>query len=194
MPNQERYRELLENIREAHAEHKKIWEEKKRRTKNSAKAYEAADAANRVLILRLRELYETTLTPRRAAFLKGNPQAIDEIISFLGVDVPAFRTGYDKEWFYGKLKKLSLSEEQIAALRGIALARCASNEYRREDSELRRLMIGLADMEFLEKIAAIPSKKASRVEGHKRRMLQVVLAGRKDLREAVKNTGNATVS
>ncbi|HET9801907.1 MAG TPA: hypothetical protein VFP96_01600 [Candidatus Acidoferrum sp.] len=194
MPNEERYRELLENIREAHAEHKRIWEDKKRRTKNNTKAYAAADAANRVLILRLRELYETALTPRRAAFLKGNSQAVDEIISFLGVDVPAFRTGYDKEWYYRKLKKLSLSEEQIATLRRIALARCASNEYRREDSELRRLMIRLADMEFLEEVAAIASKKASRVEGHKRRMLQVVLAGRKDLREAVKNEGKTTAS
>ncbi len=160
----------------------------KEETKNNTKAYEAADDANRALILRLQELYETALVPRRAAFLKGNSLAIDEIISFLAVDIPAFRTVYDKEWYYKRLKKLPLTGEQIEQLQNIALARCSSSEYRREDSELRRLMTRLANQEFLAKVEAIPSRKGSRIEGHKNRMREVVLAGRKNLREALKDT------
>jgi len=182
MPNRERYRLLLEHIYRAHAEHRKIWEETKRKTGNNTEAYKTAQKASRELFRNLEVLYETTLTPLRQAFLEGQSQAIGEIITFLGVDIPAFRVGYDKEWYYRKLKKLKLSPEQLEELQQIALARCASKEYRREDSELRRLMILVADQKFLDQVIAIPSEKGSRVERHKSRMLQVILEGRKDLR------------
>jgi hypothetical protein len=67
------------------------------------------------------------------------------------------------------LKKAALSQEQIEKLRALALTRCASNESRREDSQLRRLMIRLADIQFLNRVAAIASRPQSRVEGHKKR-------------------------
>jgi len=137
MSNQERYRELLENIREAHAKHRKVWEDTKRETGDNGKAYKAAKAEHRELCGHLQTLYETRLTPLREPFLAGRPKVIDEIISLLEIDVPAFRVGYDKEWYYGKLKKLTLNTEQAERLCLIALARCASSEYRREDSEIR---------------------------------------------------------
>jgi hypothetical protein len=95
----------------------------------------------------LRLLYTAHLEPLCERFLKADSSVIDEVIVFLEVDVPAFQSGYNKEWYFKALKKLPLSEKQIEKLRNLALLRCASNEYRREDSELRRLMIRLADIE-----------------------------------------------
>lgn len=108
--------------------------------------------------------------------------AVYELIEYLSADVPAFGSGYAKERFYRRLKRLPLIEGQVSRLCEIAFERCASGEYRRDDSELRRLMIRLADWDFLNRVAAIPAQAGSRIDGHKRRMLQVVLGGRKDLR------------
>jgi hypothetical protein len=71
------------------------------------------------------------------------------------------------------LKRTVLSEEQIQRFRKIAWARCRSNDYWREDGELRRLMIQLADEPFARQVTAIPGSKGSRVEGYKQRMLEV---------------------
>lgn len=91
--------------------------------------------------------------------------------------------GYAKERYYRKLKHVELTPEQIGKIKAIAIARCASNEYRREDLELRCLMIKLADFEFLEKLTEIPARKGSRVEGHKKRMIAAVLQRRKTCEE-----------
>ena len=192
MTSQESYRELLESIREAHARHRKVWEDTKRETGDSGKAYKAAKAEQLELYRHLQTLYETRLTPLQEPFLAGRPEAIDEIISFLEIDVPAFRVGYDKEWYYGKLKKLTLNPEQAERLRLIALARCSSNEYRREDSEIRKLMVRLADPKFIHSVTAIRSQKGSRVDWHKSKMLRVVLQGRQDLRDQLKSMPGST--
>src|SRR5258708_2741646 len=82
-----------------------------------------------------RKLYETCLQSLRDPFLAGESPAIDEIVTFIEVDLPGIRTGYDKEYYLTKIKKLKLSERQMDRLRAVALKRCASNEYRREDGE-----------------------------------------------------------
>jgi hypothetical protein len=115
----------------------------------------------------------------------GNEFLVDEVLEFLAVDVLAFGCGYAKEKCYRRLKHVELSPSQIGRIKDIALKRCASNEYRREDSELRRLVVKIADLEFLENIAGISAGDSSRVAEHKKRMIESILAGRKDLREAV---------
>jgi hypothetical protein len=183
MATRRRYEELLENIRKAHDAHQKAfraagsWHGKDREAVVSAR--KTLDEFNR----QLRLLYSGQLEPLRARFLERDANAISEVITFLEADVPAFQSGYNKEWYYGKLKQMILRDEHIERLRQIALARCASNEYRREDSELRRLMIKLADMDFLNAVAEIPVRKGSRADGHKMRMIEVVFRGRKDLRD-----------
>jgi hypothetical protein len=67
----------------------------------------------------------------------------------------------------------------------IALARWASNECRREGWELR-LMVRLADAKFMEQVQAIPARSGSRVFVHQDRMLDVILAHRKDLGDQLK--------
>lgn len=49
-------------------------------------------------------------------------------------------------------------------------------------------MIRLADLDFLNRVAAIPALPGSRIEGQKRRMFQVVFGGRKDLRKRLLET------
>jgi hypothetical protein len=71
-------------------------------------------------------------------------------------------------------------------VREIALARWASNEYRREDGELRRLMVRLADAKFREQVQAIPARSGSRIFVHKDRTLDVIIAHRKDLGDQLK--------
>ena len=107
--------------------------------------------------------------------------AVNEIISFLEADFAAFRSGYSKERYYRKLKSLKLSANQIGRLQEIALKRCASAEHRREDSELRRLMIRLADSEFVERIRGLHDSPNPHVQRKETLMLEVILRGRKDL-------------
>jgi len=129
---------------------------------------------------------DVRITPLINALRPGNEHVIDEILEFLAVDVLAFGCGYAKEKCYRRLKHVELSPSQAGRIKDIALKRCASNEYRRDDTELRRLIAKIADLEFLEKIAAIPAHDGSRVAGHKERMIRAVFDGRKDLRDELK--------
>lgn len=184
MPSRERYRELLENVRRADLDFKNAYRVAKESRDKTLKRRGEAEA-------QLEEFYEqlrvlgVLLEDIRKRVQDGSSKAIDELIEYLAVDLPAFRSGYAKERFYRMLKKASLTQAQIDRLREIALARCASSEYRRDDSELRRVMIRLADLDFLNRVAAIPSSTGSRIERHKRRMFEVVLGGRKDLRKSL---------
>jgi hypothetical protein len=183
MSNRERYRQLLEGIRDAHSEHARAWQTAKSKLGNNRKAYEATEAELQELHRRLEFFYRTIVHPLLEPFLGGHSPAIDEVITFLEVDVAAFRTGYSKEWYYRKLKALKLNATQVERLQEIALRRCASPEYRREDSELRRLMIRLADSEFVQRVRALPDSPNPHVQRKKTLMLEVVLRARKDLQQ-----------
>ncbi|HXJ14796.1 MAG TPA: hypothetical protein VNH19_21185 [Candidatus Limnocylindrales bacterium] len=129
---------------------------------------------------------DVRLTPLANAIRAGNEFLVDEVLEFLAVDILAFGCGYAKEKCYRRLKHVELSPSQVGLIKDIALKRCASDEYRREDAELRRLVTKIADLEFLEKISAIPADQGSRVADHKERMMKAVLDGRKDLRDEPK--------
>jgi hypothetical protein len=185
MPNRERYRELLENMREAHAAHAAAYKRARSKCGTNQKAHEATKTELESLHKQLNFFYESILAPLLNPFLAGEPTAIDEVLTFLEVDIAAFRTGYSKAWYYRKLKSLKLSAEQIARLREVALNRCASSEYRREDSELRRLMIKFADEQFIRALAASLESPNPYIKRKKGLMLQVVLKERKDLQKSL---------
>jgi len=132
-------------------------------------------------------LQERYIGPLEKRFFSGDPGAIDEVIVVLSIDVPSYRSGCRKEYYYRRLKKAALSREQSSKLKAIALRRCASSEYRREDSELRRLMTKLADIRVFERGRGDTHAKGSLVEKHKLRMLETVFHGRKDLRDQLKS-------
>lgn len=187
MPSRDFYRKLLENVYRAHLDFKKEFNNAKGGRSKNAKGRRKAEAELEEFRKHLGILNDC-LEALRKRVQSGSPQAIDDLVEYLAVDTPAFGSGYAKERFFRLLKRVALTEDQISELQDIAVARCASTEYRRDDSELRRVMIRLADLDFLNRVAAIPALAGSRIEGHKRRMLQVVLAGRKDLRRKLSET------
>lgn len=187
MASRERYRELLENVRRAHLDFKNAYRRAKAGGDKDSKGLGKAEAEREEFYKHLRIL-SGLLEDIRKRVQDGGSEAIDDLIEYLAVDIPAFRSGYAKERFYRQLKKVPLTQAQINQLREIAVARCASTEYRRDDSELRRVMIRLADLNFLNRVAAIPALPGSRIEGQKRRMFQVVLGGRKDLSKRLLET------
>jgi hypothetical protein len=180
------YRELMQNVHDAKLAFDESFreigswknEKDKKAVAKAKKLLESFKEHVRALDVRLTPLIET-IRP-------GNEHVIDEVLEFLVVDVLAFRSGYAKEKFYRRLKHVELSPAQIEKIKNIALQRCASKEYRRDDSDLRRLVTKHADLEFLDRVAEIPAAEGSRVEGHKKQMFQTVLAGRKDLRESLR--------
>lgn len=188
MPSPERYRELLENVRRAHLDFKNAYRFANGSRGKNSKGRGKAEAELEELYKHLRIL-GGLLEDIRKRVADGSSQAVDDLIEYLAVDIPAFRSGYAKERFYRQLKKIPLTQAQIDRLRDIAIARCASNEYLRDDSELRRVMIRLADLDFLNRVAVIPAPSGSRIEVHKRRMFQIILTGRKDLREQLERAG-----
>jgi hypothetical protein len=175
----------LEDIKDAHATHALAYQKARSKFGTNQKAHGATKKELETLNSKLNFFYETVLGPLADRFLAGDSGAINEVLNFLEVDVPAFRTGYSKEWYYRKLKALKLEPDQIERLREIAVKRCASPEYRREDGELRRLMIRLADIDFLREVAELPESPNAYARRKKSLMLEVVLRGRKDLRKEV---------
>ncbi len=175
-----RFRELLQRI--GQSVHERDEHTKRKDRRNATKAGKQLD----VLYGEIGLLLYHHLEPFKQRFIAGDAKAIDEVLDFLAIDLLASGTGYQKQWYYRKLKQLDLTEEQVNCVREIALARCASNEYRREDSELRRLMVRLADAKFMEQVQAIPARSGSRVFVYKDRMLDVILAHREDLGDQLK--------
>jgi hypothetical protein len=175
-----RFRELLQRI--GRSVHERDEHTKRKDRRNATKAAKQLDVSYGEIGL---PLYHH-LKPLKQRFIAGDAKTIDEVLDFLVIDLFASGTGYQKQWYYRKLEQLDLPEEQVNRVREIALARYASNEYRREDSELRRLMVRLADAKFMEQVRAIPARSGSSVFVHKDRMLDVILAHRKDLGDQLK--------
>jgi hypothetical protein len=171
----------MQNVHDAHA----LSKEALREMGSWKSKDEKAVAKARKLLENFKEQYralDVRLTPLVNTIRPGNEFLVDEVLEFLAVDVLAFRCGHAKETCYRRLKHVELSPSQIGRIKDIAMKRCASKEYRREDSELRRLMVRIADLEFLENIAGISAGDSARVAEHKKRMIDAVLNGRKDLR------------
>ena len=185
MRSQKPYRELMQNLRDADMLRRKAFREMGSWRSKDDKAVGRARDLLEAFKLHARAL-DVRLTPLTNAIRAGNEFLVDEVLEFLAVDILAFGCGYAKEKCYRRLKHVELSPSQIGLIKDIALKRCASDEYRREDAELRRLVAKIADLEFLEKISAIPADKGSKVADHKERMMKAVLDGRKDLRDELK--------
>lgn len=116
-------------------------------------------------------------------FRKGEPEAIDHMLDFLEVDVPAFRCGYAKQWCYRWLKSLRIDPNQAQRLRQLTLAVCQCSGQRQELRDLARLMIKLADEPFVRALRDLAEKHKNEYTRQKaKRVLQVVLNGRPDLR------------
>jgi len=133
--------------------------------------------------LALNLLYSAKLTPLRDSFLHDPLSAVNHVIDFLEIDIPAFRCGYEKEWYLTKLKSVQLTQQQRDRLKNSALYLLRNPHYRRERRDWARLMIGLADEPFIADLRTLSNSPEHFVQQNSRRMLNTLLANRRDLAE-----------
>lgn len=189
---------LMTNIADAHQRFVEVWEtakaeELRRRglspdeslalpteelwqVNNVAYTAAASDAAERDRLLR--ELFG--LLPPDPATTDAN--GIDAILEFLEVDVLAHRCGYTKAWYYHRLKRVQLTPKQVERLRRHCLDVCSAKGNRPEISKLARLMVRHADAPLITDLSALVKGKSEFARRKARKVLQVILNGRPDLR------------
>jgi len=189
---------LMTNIADAHQRFVEVWEtakaeELRRRglrpeeslalpaeelwqVNNVAYTAAARDAAERDRLLR--ELFG--LLPPDPATTDAN--GIDAILEFLEVDVLAHRCGYTKAWYYHRLKRVQLTPKQVERLRRHCLDVCSAKGNRPEISKLARLMVRHADAPLITDLSALVKGKSEFARRKARKVLQVILNGRPDLR------------
>lgn len=125
-----------------------------------------------------RQLFEEYLQPLDLRFRSGEEEAVNEVIDFLVIDSPAFRCGYVKEKWLRRLKSLLLTPAQKQRLKQAAISICASPHFRREMVEWNRLMIKLADADFVKALFILREDPNELVREKARRMLYVILNSR----------------
>ena len=189
----------MEEIRATHAQFQGAWSaaRSKALTGNSRRktahtwgdiwqangiAYASAKALSDRVNQLLGILFEHYLGPSYEAFLAGEPAAVDNVIAFLSTDVLAFRCGYRKENYLRLLKSVPFSREHGERLRDYVLSLCSLASHRREIAEAGRLMIRIADQASVDRLRSLAADEDNRVATKSKRMLDVVLNGRKDLR------------
>jgi hypothetical protein len=140
-------------------------------------AYTAAksEAAERDRLLR--ELFGLLPDP-----VTTDTNGIDAIFEFLEVDVLAHRCGYTKAWYYHRLKRVQLTPKQVERLRRHCLDVCSAKGNRPEISKLARLMVRHADAPLITDLSALVKGKSEFARRKARKVLQVILNGRPDLR------------
>jgi hypothetical protein len=176
-----RFRELVERLYVAHTEFKKAWEAYSPHCMTTREPQEVTDARNKFWAA-LNALFGK-LEPLGEPFLAGDPKAIDAVLEFAEADIPAFRCGYAKQWFFRKLKSLPLNKTQEARLRHLAYNLCRSRNYGREIADMARLMIRLADKPLIRELQRLSEGSDEPARQKSRRVLDVVLHHRADLRE-----------
>lgn len=130
----------------------------------------------------LATLFGEHLSPLYEDFVAGDPEAVHAVIDFLEVDVLAFHCGYAKEDYLRTLKTTPLNEEHQERLRQYGLGLCSLPAHRREIEEAGRLMIRVADHDFVAGLETLAAGEDERVRQKSVKMLAVVRNGRKDLR------------
>ena len=189
---------LMTNIADAHQRFVEVWEtakaeelqrrglspdeslalptEELRHVNHVAYTAAAREAAERDRLLR--ELFG--LLPPDPATTDAN--GIDAILEFLEVDVLAHRCGYTKAWYYHRLKRVQLTPKQVERLRRHCLDVCSAKGNRPEISKLARLMVRHAGARLITDLSALVKGKSEFARRKARKVLQVILNGRPDLR------------
>lgn len=169
------YRQLMQASYEAHREFKDAWKRRAdKRAPNVDSAREAFASAHG-------RLWHQKLEPLQERFATDPIGQIDEIIEFLETDILAFRCGYLKEFFLRHIKQITFNQSQRSRLMEAALKLCSNNDHRRELRDWARLMILLADVEFVEALEKITKEHEESADAEF--MLRILLENRSDLKE-----------
>lgn len=178
-----RLRQLVQDLYETHVAFQKEiakghrWVEKgKERGEIVTARTRFHDALNHLFVAKLR--------PLRDSFLNDAESSADRVIDFLEIDIPAFRCGYEKEWYLRKLKSIRLNADQRARLQVVALKLVASPHFRREFRDWCRLMIVYADRQFFVRLQEISSTEDHFVHRKASLLLEVIRNSRHDLSQS----------
>jgi hypothetical protein len=199
MNRKSEYRQLMEQIRLAHQAFTKAWAEARtaalKATASSEVgrswnevwqangiAYKSAQSFSEKRDRLIGELFQEHLGPLHQEFGSGDPDAVHAIIDFLEVDVPAFRCGYAKEDYLRMLKTIFLTDDHRERIRQYGLRLCMVPNHRREIQEAGRLMILVANRDFVDQLQGLAGNDNEWIRKKANKMLGVVQNGRKDLR------------
>ena len=176
-----RFRELMQNLYVTHREFKKEWATWERVGLNGKEPKEVTLTRDKFWDS-LNILFGIKIEPLHDAFLADSISAINDVIDFLEIDIPAFRCGYEKEWYLRRLKSLPLNEMQKKRLKTIALDLCRKPDYRREFTDWARLLVMLADDTFIAQLQSLLKSPDEFVRKKNERMLSMIIENRKDLK------------
>jgi hypothetical protein len=196
MKPQARYRELMEKIHQTHKEFSESF--------RAARAFSLAGTRR----VGGKRSYPTVFEANRYAYKTAEPlskkrdellsllfeeiplkdfvlcesEAIDRVIDFIEIDIPAFHCGYVKEWCCSRLKKCELNPKQIRRLQRYTLYLCESPFYRRELTALGLLMIKLADDDFFIDLYALTRHDDPRIRRKTSRVIEKIVQNDRRLR------------
>jgi hypothetical protein len=175
--SRDRLRELMQEAFDRHREFYAEVRKAPRYDKDGRERAEIVRSRNAFFDAQNR-LYYTKLDQLHQGFEEDPVTYVDDVIAFLEIDIPCHRCGYEKEWYLTKLKSLSLRTDQQERLRAAALRLLSAETYRREIRDWARLMIVLANQNFVQEVWQI---RALGSRNNADMMLQVLAENRKDL-------------
>lgn len=182
------YYELMQEAFSAHKNFKQEWSDwrngklkKDKKAKGNAEPESVTKARNK-FFQKLDILYNLKIEPLEKKFRDSPHSATAELAEFLSVDIPAFRCGYAKEVFLQWLKNVELTAGEIKQFQQVALKMCETDNIRREFRRWCRLMIKLADIDFVLKLQNLvkSDKLFTRLKANW--MLELIERHRTDLR------------
>lgn len=132
---------------------------------------------------KLDALYSSKLEPLEKKFRANPKSAIDELVEFLSVDITAFRCGYAKEVFLQWLKHTELTSKEIKQFQQIAIKMCETNNVRREFRRWCRLMIKLADVDFVAELKSLSESENHLARIKSKWMIKLIQKHRTDLKK-----------
>ncbi|HLA94460.1 MAG TPA: hypothetical protein VK612_01980 [Pyrinomonadaceae bacterium] len=138
-------------------------------------------------------LWTKLLYPLQEKFSDNRELALDEVIDFLEIEIPAYRCGYLKEYFLDHIKTIDLTTHQGDRLRSIAFKLCETNTVRREFRRWVNLMIATADIDFVENTKELAAKQPVADQRATMLMLRSIAKHRKDLAPMIGIAINANI-
>jgi len=129
-------------------------------------------------------LFSSKIEPLEIKF-KKNPNALDEVIEFLSVDIPAFRCGYAKEVFLQRLKKSEFSKNESEKLQNLLIEVCKTKSFRREFRRWSRLGVKLADENFVEELKLLRKSENNFARIKSKWILETIGQNRLHLRDKI---------
>jgi len=187
------YRQLMDESYSAHKKFKQEWadwQNGKRKKDKKAKGNvepESVTKARNEFLQKNDSLYSLKIYPLEKNFWETPHSAFAELIEFLSVDIAAFRCGYAKEVFLQRLKNIELTAIEIKQIQQVALKMCETENVRREFRRWCRLMIRLADAEFILNLSGLSKNGNSLTRLKANWMLELLERHRTDLRKAIEN-------